>query len=170
MIQVNINGELDATQPGINDINRIIVFGGRTARNRIVVDPSVQLATTIDSGHGSRRLPDRRRRTYQGTRLVRPHDIDRRAGPNQLIGLAGKVKFKPSKETTLIFAGVPRRRTALLNPLPPGGTYYRFVHGHLVPIPTSEVKAGHTARRPTTVVDPGGPMVKATTKILPKAI
>ncbi len=32
-------------------------------------------------------------------------------GPNQLIGLAGHVKFKPTKSTTVIFAGEPKRRT-----------------------------------------------------------
>ena len=53
VIQVNINGQLDATQPAIGNIDRIIVFGGRTARNQIVVDPSVKVSTTIDSGHGT---------------------------------------------------------------------------------------------------------------------
>ena len=144
VIQVNINGELDSTQPGINDINRIIVFGGRTARNQIVVDPSVQLATTIDSGHGTVAFltggggPTREHGWFGHTTLIGG------PGANQLIGLAGKVKFKPSKETTLIFAGKPRRRTSQLNTLPPGGTYYKFVNGHLVPIPASEVKFGHT--------------------------
>ena len=33
-------------------------------------------------------------------------------GPNQLVGLAGHVKFKPTKSSTLIFAGEPRRRTS----------------------------------------------------------
>ena len=34
IIQVNINGQLDATQPAIGNINRIIVFGGRTAQEQ----------------------------------------------------------------------------------------------------------------------------------------
>jgi hypothetical protein len=53
-----------------------------------------------------------------------------------LIGLAGHVRFKPSKSTNVIFTGVPRRRTHLLNPLPPGGTFYRFVDGKIVPVKT----------------------------------
>jgi cyclophilin family peptidyl-prolyl cis-trans isomerase len=144
IIQVNINGQLDATQPAIGNINRIIVFGGRTARNKIVVDPSVKVSTTIDSGHGTVAFltggggPSREHGWFGHTTLIGG------PGPNQLIGLAGKVKFKPSKATDLIFAGRPKRRTALLHVLPPGGTFYRFVHGHLVPVPASQVKAGHT--------------------------
>ena len=127
IIQVNINGQLDATQPAIGTINRIIVFGGRTARNKFVVDPSVKVSTTIDSGHGTVAFltggggPSREHGWFGHTTLIGG------PGPNQLIGLAGKVKFKPTKATDLIFAGKPRRRTALLNTLPPGGTYYRFV-------------------------------------------
>jgi cyclophilin family peptidyl-prolyl cis-trans isomerase len=144
IIQVNINGELDSTQPAIGTINRIIVFGGRTARNKIVVDPSVKLATTIDSGHGTVAYltggggPTREHGWFGRTTLIGG------PGPNQLIGLAGKVKFKPTKATTLIFAGKPRRRTALLNPLPPGGTYYKFVHGRIVPISQEAVNVGKT--------------------------
>jgi cyclophilin family peptidyl-prolyl cis-trans isomerase len=144
IIQVNINGQLDATQPAIGDINRIIVFGGRTARNQIVIDPSVKVSTTIDSGHGTVAFltggggPSREHGWFGFSTLIGG------PGPNQLIGLAGHVKFKPSKATNLIFAGKPRRRTALLNPLPPGGTYYRFVDGHLIPISQSLVSAGVT--------------------------
>ena len=90
VIQVNINGVLDSTQPGINDINRIIVFGGRTARNQIVVDPSVQVATTIDSGHGTVAFltggggPTREHGWFGHTTLIGG------PGANQLIGLAGR--------------------------------------------------------------------------------
>ena len=179
IIQVEVNGELDSTQPAIGSIDRIIVFGGRTARNKIIVDPSVQLSTTIDSGHGTFAYltggggPTREHGWFGNSTLIGG------PGANQLIGLAGKVKFKPSKATDLIFAGIPRRRTALLNPLPPGGTYYRFVHGHLVPIPASEVKAGDTkANKASTTktgtkvadVNPGGPMIKANSQAPTHAI
>jgi cyclophilin family peptidyl-prolyl cis-trans isomerase len=167
IIQVNINGQLDATQPAIGTIDRIIVFGGRTARNRVIVDPSVKVSTTIDSGHGTVAFltggggPSREHGWFGHTTLIGG------PGPNQLIGLAGKVKFKPTKATDLIFAGKPRRRTALLNTLPPGGTFYRFVHGHLVPIPPSEVKAGKTkANGKVTAAE----VQQAATGILPRAI
>jgi hypothetical protein len=120
------------------------VYGGRTAKNSIIIDPSVKVATTIDSGHG--------RVAYLtgGGGTTREHGwfghttLIGGPGPNQLIGLAGKVKFKPTKTTDLIFAGEPRRRTALLNPVPPGGTYYRFVDGRVIPIPANEVAKGIT--------------------------
>ena len=182
VIQVNINGQLDATQPGIDDINRIIVFGGRTARNQIVIDPSVQVSTTIDSGHGNVAFltggggPTREHGWFGHTTLIGG------PGPNQLIGLAGKVKFKPTKATTIIFAGKPRRRTALLNTLPPGGTFYKFIDGHLVPIPDRFLKGGdfkatlkhkHKGAAKAVAaaaVNPGGPMIPAKTSVLPTAI
>ncbi len=176
VIQVNINGVLDSTQPGISDINRIIVFGGRSARNQIVIDPSVKVATTIDSGHGTVAFltgggaPTREHGWFGHTTLIGG------PGPNQLIGLAGKVKFKPSKATTIIFAGKPSSRTALLNPRPPGGTFYKYVHGHLVPIPERFLKGGDfkatlkntkkdKAAADAETVNPGGPM-----QVLPTAI
>jgi cyclophilin family peptidyl-prolyl cis-trans isomerase len=176
VIQVNINGVLDSTQPGISDINRIIVFGGRSARNQIVIDPSVKVATTIDSGHGTVAFltggggPTREHGWFGHTTLIGG------PGPNQLIGLAGKVKFKPSKATTIIFAGKPATRTALLNPRPPGGTFYKYVHGHLVPIPERFLKGGDfkatlkntkeaKAAADAAAVNPGGPM-----QVLPTAI
>ena len=186
VIQVSINGVLDSTQPGINDINRIIVFGGRAARNQIVVDPSVQVATTIDGGHGTVSFltgggaPTREHGWFGYTTLIGG------PGANQLIGRAGRVKFKPSKETTLIFAGKPVRRTSQLNPNPPEGTYYKYYHGRLIPIPAGEEKFGHTnaivrktlgkhkakaaAKAAADAVNPGGPMQPAQTSVLPTAI
>jgi cyclophilin family peptidyl-prolyl cis-trans isomerase len=167
VIQVNINGQLDSTQPAIGNIDRIIVFGGRTARNKIIVDPSVKVSTTIDSGHGTVAFltggggPSREHGWFGHTTLIGG------PGPNQLIGLAGKVKFKPSKATDLIFAGKPRRRTALLHVLPPGGTFYRFIHGHLVPIPASEVKAGETRANAKATA---AAAARTATGILPTAI
>ena len=169
IIQVNINGQLDSTQPAIGNINRIIVFGGRTAKNQIIIDPSVQLATTIDSGHGTVNFltggggPTREHGWFGHTTLIGG------PGPNELIGLAGKVKFKPSKATDLIFAGKPHRRTALLHTLPPGGTYYKFVHGRLVPVSASEEKAGHTKAN-AAVVASNAPIQKVAIKPLPHAI
>jgi cyclophilin family peptidyl-prolyl cis-trans isomerase len=136
VIQVVVNGQLDLTQPSIDNVDRIMVFGGSKAKNDIVIDPSVTLPTTIDSGHGLVSY------LTGGTGSTREHGwfghttLIGGPGPNQLIGLAGRVRFKPSKASNVIFAGIPRRRTALLNPTPPGGTFFRFVHGRLVPVKT----------------------------------
>jgi len=53
-------------------------------------------------------------------------------GRNQLVGRAGQIRFRPTKTTSMIFAGVPHGRNQKNRPIPPGGTFYRFVNGHLV--------------------------------------
>jgi cyclophilin family peptidyl-prolyl cis-trans isomerase len=134
VIEVVVNGVLDQIQPGTGDLVGFIVYGGNKAKNHITIDPSVTLPATIDGGHGYRN------RLTGGSGETAEHGwfgnsvLIGGAGINQLIGLAGHVKFKPSKATIEIFAGVPHRRTANLNPVPPGGTFYKFVKGHLVPI------------------------------------
>ena len=163
VLQVEVNGELDATMPDLGNIDRIIVFGGRRANNDIVIDPSVQVATTIDGGHGLVNFltggggPTREHGWFGTTTLIGG------GGVNQLIGMAGHVHFKPSKATNIIFAGKPHRRTAQLNPIEPSGTFYKFVHGRLVPVatvgpdpsgPTSVAKVSklHSSAK----VNPGG--------------
>jgi cyclophilin family peptidyl-prolyl cis-trans isomerase len=144
---VTVNGIVDQ-QSFPTSVSRIFVFGGRKANNDITIDPSVTaVPATISSGQGIRNrlkggsTPTREHGWYGHTTLIGG------AGPNQLIGLAGHVKFKPTKTTTLIFAGQPGHRTHNLNPVPPIGTFYRFVHGHLVPIPASVFKAPHSLTR-----------------------
>jgi cyclophilin family peptidyl-prolyl cis-trans isomerase len=166
VLQVEVNGQLDTTMPALGDIDRIIVFGGRQANNDIVVDPSVQVATTIDGGHGLVNYltggggPTREHGWFGTTTLIGGE------GVNQLIGLAGHVRFKPSKATNIIFAGKPARRSAQLNPREPSGTFFKFVDGRLIPV----AKVGPDPSSPTTSVakisehhssakvNPGGPM------------
>jgi cyclophilin family peptidyl-prolyl cis-trans isomerase len=139
VIQVTVNGVIDQNQPptsGTGAVERIAVFGGKHARNKIVIEPSVLLPVTIDGGRGFANSltggggESREHGWFGFTTLIGG------PGPNQLIGRAGHVRFKPTKSTTLIFAGEPRRRTSNLNPTPPGGTFFKFVEGHIVPIPT----------------------------------
>src|SRR5262249_28094052 len=54
VIPVMTNGHVDGTQPAVGDLSRIIVFGGRLAKNNIFISPSVTVNTTIDSGHARR--------------------------------------------------------------------------------------------------------------------
>jgi cyclophilin family peptidyl-prolyl cis-trans isomerase len=160
VIQVLVNGEIDSTQPAIGSIDRIIVFGGRRVNNNIVIDPSVTVATTIDGGHG------RVNYVTGGSGDTREHGwfgfttLIGGPGTNQLIGLKSRVRFKPSKATNVIFAGVPKRRTPLLNPVPPGGTFYKFVDGRLVPISGSSLDSTGKAHKALRV-NPGGPMRSA---------
>jgi cyclophilin family peptidyl-prolyl cis-trans isomerase len=169
IIQVNVNGILDSLMPAIGNLNRIIVFGGRQAQNDILIDPSVKLATTIDSGHGLTSFltggggPTREHGWFGHTTLI--------GGPgvNQLIGLAGHVRFKPSKATNVIYAGHLPRRSPQLHPVPPTGTFYRFIHGRLVPVAevrrdSIHILSGGSDPKPhrAAKVNPGGPMQKVT--------
>ncbi len=93
-----VNGfAIDVTQPGSTPYDRIIVFGGKRAKNNIIIDPSVNLAATIDGGHGIMN------RLTGGGGETREHGwfghttLIGGPGPNQLIGLAGHVRFKPSR-------------------------------------------------------------------------
>jgi cyclophilin family peptidyl-prolyl cis-trans isomerase len=138
VIEVFVNGQLDLTQPTIDSIDSIIVFGSK-ANDRVTIDPSVTIPSVIDGGHGGRNV------LKGGSTETREHGwfgfntLIGGMGPNQLIGRAGLVKFKPSGATDLIFAGQPHRRTALLNPTPPGGTFYVYKKGRLIPVPLSDL-------------------------------
>ena len=150
VLQVEVNGQLDSNMPAIGNIDRIIVFGGRRAKNDIVIDPSVKVSTTIDGGHGTVNYltggggPTREHGWFGHSTLI--------GGPgvNQLIGLAGHVRFKPSKATNVIYAGKLPRRSAQLHPISPSGTFYRFIDGRLVP--AVEVGPGIATNEPTAKV------------------
>jgi len=134
IIQVMINGHVDVTQPAIGGLSRIIVFGGRLAKNNIYIAPSVTLPTTIDSGHARRSFLTGgggitlEQSWFGHTTLVGG------PGSNYLIGRAGHVRFRPSKATRLVYAGVPQRRTSLLNPVGVSGTFYKFINHKLIPL------------------------------------
>jgi len=146
-IVVTINGQVDNTITSTADIDRIIVFGGKRVGNRITIDSDVTVPSTISSGQG------RRNRLVGGGAETREHGWSQGhtilvggTGPNQLIGLAGHVHFKPTKSSTLIFAGQPKKRTSGLNATPPGGTVFRFAHGHLTPISITSFRGPDVSR------------------------
>ena len=137
VIEVFVNGQLDITQPKVSSIDSIIVFGSR-ANDTITIDPSVSVPSLIDGGHGGRN------RLKGGGVETREHGwfgfntMIGGAGPNQLIGRAGRVKFKPSTATDLIFAGTPGHRSGLNSAkTPPSGTFYVYKGGRLIPVPLS---------------------------------
>jgi cyclophilin family peptidyl-prolyl cis-trans isomerase len=134
-IVVLVNGLPDLIQPPSISLTQIVAFGTKAGTD-IVVDPNVGVPTTLDGGHGSKNVitagggPSRLHGWFGHTVLVGG------TGPNQFIGRKGHVRFKPSRTTTEIFAGVPKPRSLhnRLRAVPPGGTFYRFVGGRLVPI------------------------------------
>jgi cyclophilin family peptidyl-prolyl cis-trans isomerase len=139
-IVVTLNGVVDDTVTSTSNINSIIVFGGRRVSNRITIEPSVTVPTTLDGGQSVRS------RIVGGSGETREHGwfghstLVGGPGPNKLIGQAGKVRFKPSKTSTLVFAGQPKARTPLLNATPPAGTVFKFVHGKVKAISISTFK------------------------------
>jgi hypothetical protein len=139
-IVVTVNGVVDNSVTSTSSFNQIIAYGGRRVNNRITIEPSVTVPATISSGQG------RRSRLVGGDAETREHGwfghstLVGGPGTNRLIGRAGLVRFKPSKSTTLIFAGEPKKRTSGLNPTPPGGTVFRFVHGHVQAMSISKFK------------------------------
>jgi hypothetical protein len=148
VIEVFVNGQLDINQPSITNIDSIIAFGSK-ARDHVTIDPSVQIPSTIDGGHGGRN------RLKAGSTETVEHGwfglntMIGGTGPNQLIGRAGHVKFRPTAATDLIFAGTPgeRRTHRLMFKTPPSGTFYVFKKGGLIPVPLSAVFPHPTSRR-----------------------
>jgi cyclophilin family peptidyl-prolyl cis-trans isomerase len=133
-IQVVVNGQLDENEPGIGDLTSIVVYGGSKVTNLINIENDVTVPATINGGYGHHNVltggggSTREHGWFGHTTLVGGQ------GPNYLIGQAGHVRFKPSKATQLAFAGIPRRRTSHLSPVPPGGTLYTLKNGHLVAV------------------------------------
>src|SRR5262249_53126692 len=125
-----------------------IAFGSR-ARDHITIDPSVQIFSTIDGGHGGRN------RLKAGSTETVEHGwfglntMIGGSGPNQLIGRAGHVKFRPTPGTDLIFGGTPgeRRNHRLMFKTPPSGTFFVFKKGQLIPVPLSAVYPHQTSTR-----------------------
>jgi cyclophilin family peptidyl-prolyl cis-trans isomerase len=136
VIQVMVNGDVSSVQPGVSDLSQIVVFGGRLTKNNIYVAPSVSVPATLDSGHSRSAFitgggGNTIEQSWFGhTTLVGGN------GSNYLIGRAGKVRFRPSTSTRLMYAGVPKRRTADLHPVPPSGTFYKFVNHKIIPLST----------------------------------
>lgn len=134
VIQVAVNGVLDVTQPSTSSLNRIVVYGSKST-DRIIVKPSVTLPATLDGGPGGGRnkLSAGSGGTlmhgwYGHTTLVGG------AGPNIMVGRKGLVRFRPTASAVHIYAGRANPARSQLLPTPPGGTFYRFVKGHLVPV------------------------------------
>jgi cyclophilin family peptidyl-prolyl cis-trans isomerase len=132
-ILVTLNGIPDTIQPLSTDINQIVVFGSK-ARDNITVDPALTQLATLDGGHGGKNV------VKGGGGVTLEHGwfghtvLVGGVGPNELIGRKGLVRFKPSSATTLVFAGIPKPRGKDHRAVAPGGTFYRYKHGHLIPV------------------------------------
>ena len=122
--------------PSRADLLRIVVFGSK-ANDIITVDPSVTVPATLDGGHGGRNrlkaggAPTTLHGWFGANVLAGGPEMDR------LIGRAGRVRFVASAGGDIAFEGSPGRKPNG-EPKPPEGTFYRFVRGRLVALPSPE--------------------------------
>jgi cyclophilin family peptidyl-prolyl cis-trans isomerase len=141
-----VNGQLDTLQPLASDISSIQIYGSK-AGDYITVDPSVDPAITVTASGG-------------GGSLKHHNIIQAGAGPtienawfgkNTLIGgtgqnalyaRAGKVKFRPTTATDVVFAGASNGVGQDGKVNPPSGTFFRLNRrGKLVAVPTPKIRA-----------------------------
>lgn len=145
-VQVTVNGVTDQLSPAITAVDRIVVYGAK-ASDQITVANDLSIPATLNGGQGGRNI------LQAGggpTRLHGWYGLNRMTGGPQndaLIGRTGHVVFRPSGGRDLLFAGQarPGRKVnrpvqpgfnSAVRPLPPTGTFYRFVNNRLVPVPT----------------------------------
>ena len=96
VLQVYVNNQLDVTQPAVSNIDSIIAFGSK-ANDVITIDPTVTIPSVIDGGHGGvNRLKGGSDETLEHGWFGHTTLIGG-SGPNQLIGRAGQVKFRPTR-------------------------------------------------------------------------
>lgn len=144
-IQVRINGVLDANQPDVADLDRIVVYGSK-ASDTVRVGREVQVPTTLDGGHGGVNLLTAGGASSTMFGWFRRRNV-LKGGPanDRLSGRVGLVKFVRSGGNDQLFAGEPRlghrNRSAIFpgkqfgaKPQPPRGTFYKFIGKTLVPI------------------------------------
>jgi cyclophilin family peptidyl-prolyl cis-trans isomerase len=162
LLVVSVNGQIDALQPMASSITGIVVYGAK-ASDKVTINPAVDptISVTLDGGHGGKNV------LQAGAGSTREHGwfgfntLIGGTGPNQLVGRAGHVAFKPTDTTNEIFAGVPNpgyrvHRHFLHNNYhlnAPGGTFFKSVNGKAVPIPTPGLgsKGKSTIVKPTIV-------------------
>ncbi len=156
-LQITVNGKVDFQDPLVSSIKQIVVYGGKSNDN-IAVAPNVDASIPVMLSGGQ----SGKNTIQAGAGATLEHGwfgkntLIAGTGANQLVGKAGSVKFKPTTATTEIFAGVPHPgyskffsyhdRTSV-SITPPGGTFFKFVNGKLVPIPTPPKTVTRTTPR-----------------------
>lgn len=174
-LTVSINGFVDTTQPLASSIDRIIVYGAKSG-NSVTIDPSVDTSINVllDGGHG----PRSRNTLQAGSGVTREHgwygqnNLKAGTAANQLVGKAGHVRFFATSKSNEIFAGVPHpgyshyhgyHHRPRVNLNPPGGTFYKYVNGKLVPVPTPPAIRGLVLQNTVAAPNNGGPPTPGTT-------
>jgi cyclophilin family peptidyl-prolyl cis-trans isomerase len=137
-IQVTVNGVLDATQPAATSLSEIVVYGENTG-NTIDITPNVQVATSLDGGHGGRNFikgdgPFSTINAWFGKNVVQGG-----SGANAIVGQKGKIKILKSDGTDSIFVSpinpskrLPHYKPASRKVNEPIGSFYKFAGKKLV--------------------------------------
>ncbi len=131
-VMVTVNGALDALEPAVSNVDRIIVYGSKASDN-ISIDPGLSMGASLDGGRGGTNVlkagggPTREQGWYgKNNTLVQG------SSNNYQFGRQGHVTFvKGSGTSDVIFAGVPghtvgHSRRIRTFPTPPHGTFYTF--------------------------------------------
>ncbi len=136
LIVVTVNGLIDSTQPEADMLTKIVVYGSK-ANDNIEVVEGVSVPATINGGQGGTNNivaagVMSRTHVWFGNSRVRSG-----RGQDLIYGRAGQFRVARGGSETLIFAGVPNRRASLHKAgAAPAGTFYQFVDGVPVKVPT----------------------------------
>jgi cyclophilin family peptidyl-prolyl cis-trans isomerase len=137
-IQVTVNGVLDSNQPAATSLSEIVVYGENTG-NTITVTPDVEVATSLDGGHGGRNFvkgdgPFSTINAWFGKNVVQGG-----TGVNAIVGQKGRIKILKSDGTDSIFISpispsnrVPHFKAASKKENQPVGHFFKFAGKKLV--------------------------------------
>ncbi len=141
-VQVTVNGVVDALEPTVANVDRLIIYGSKASDN-ITVDSSLTAITTLDGGHGGINVikgggGQTREHGWFGTNTLTQGSSD-----NYDLGRTGRVKFvKGTGTSNVLFKGEPGYFRYHLNhnrqlPVPTTGTYYKFASNKKTLVPTT---------------------------------
>ena len=135
-IVVTVNGLQDITRPDADLLTKIVVYGS-TANDEIVLTQAVTVSSTLDGGRGGDNFIQGGGGTNRAHVWFGKNRYEGGKAKDRVYGRAGQFRVARSGGDDKVFAGTPRRRATLHRAaLPPGGTFYRFVDGVLVKLPT----------------------------------
>jgi len=136
-IAVTVNGTLDALQPSVANVDRIIAYGSK-ANDRISIDDSLATGATLDGGRGGKNVLKAGGGSTQETGWYgQSNRLVQGSSHNFQFGRAGHVTFvKGTGTSDAIFSGTPGQEVGHSRirrfPTPPTGTFLTFKGNKLV--------------------------------------
>lgn len=138
-IQVFVDGLLDSTQPTVDSLDRIVVYGSKS-NDRIQIAPGITVPATLDGGRGGiNRLIAAAGDTVSHVWFGK-NKVQIGTARDAVIGRRRTFSLAPTEDGDAhdkVFVGDPRMMTSLHKiGIKPGGRLFRFVNGHLVAVDT----------------------------------